>query len=126
MPGTGRRGRRYPVPAARRARLARGLARNYPALGGGLFLFLVAVAGLCAPVLTPYHPVAQDTPNRLQGISIGHRLGTDEFGRDIFTRLLYGSRTTLLVGLVSVALALAVGTILGTAWPATTGGPSKA
>ena len=95
--------------------LARGRALNYPARGGGLFLLLVALAGLLAPLLTPYAPTAQDTPNRLKGISMGHWLGTDEFGRDIFTRLLYGSRTTLLVGLVSVALALTVGTILGTA-----------
>ena len=105
-PETGRRGARG---------LARGLALNYPAFGGGLFLLLVALAGLLAPFLTPYAPTAQDTPNRLKGVSMEHLLGTDEFGRDIFTRLLYGSRTTLLVGLVSVALALGIGTILGTA-----------
>lgn len=112
MPGSG--GAAATRFRRRTGELARGLARNYPALGGGLFLFLVAVTGVCAPVLTPYHPVAQDTPNRLQGMSLAHPLGTDEFGRDVFTRLLYGSRTTLLVGLVSVAFALAVGTVLGT------------
>lgn len=98
----------------RTGELARGLVRNYPALGGGLFLLLVAVTGVFAPLLTPYEPIAQDTPNRLQGMSLTHPLGTDEFGRDILTRLFYGSRTTMLVGLVSVGLALAVGTVFGT------------
>lgn len=55
-----------------------------------------------------------DTPNRLQGISTVHLLGTDDFGRDIFTRLLYGSRSVLLVAFGAVAFAVGVGTLLGT------------
>ena len=118
MPHSGAAAAIAAAPRSRRRRpgeLVRGLTRNYPALGGGLFLLLVAVTGIFAPLLTPYDPIAQDTPNRLGGMSLAHPLGTDEFGRDVLTRLLYGSRTTLLVGLVSVAAALAVGTVLGTA-----------
>jgi peptide/nickel transport system permease protein len=103
------------VAERRRLRgFVRGLARNRPALFGGIFLLLVALSGIFAPLLTPYNPVAQDTANRLQGSSAAHPLGTDEFGRDIFTRLLYGSRTILLVALVSIAFAVTVGTPLGT------------
>jgi peptide/nickel transport system permease protein len=115
MPGDG--AATAPVaPAARRRRggVPRSRVRDYAALGGGLFLLLVVLTGAFAPFLTPYDPVALDTPNRLRGPSLAHPLGTDEFGRDVFARLLYGSRTTLLVGLVSVAVALLTGTTLGT------------
>ncbi len=75
---------------------------------------LIVLGGIFAPRLSSYDPIAQDTPNRLKGISAAHWLGTDDFGRDIFTRLLYGSQTVLLVAFVSIAFALAVGTLLGT------------
>jgi peptide/nickel transport system permease protein len=105
------------TPRDRRRRpgdLARGLAPNYTALGGGIFLLVIAASGVFAPILTPYDPIAQDTAHRLKGMSLAHPLGTDEFGRDVLTRLLHGSRTTLLVGFVSVGFALAIGTVLGT------------
>ena len=104
-----------PHPLGRRLRdQVRQLLRNPAALVGGLVFLLIVLGGILAPLLSSYDPIAQDTPNRLKGISAAHWLGTDDFGRDIFTRLLYGSQTVLLVAFVSIAFALAVGTLLGT------------
>lgn len=89
------------------------LARNPAALTGGLVFLLIVLGGLLGPRLAPYDPIAQDTPHRLQGISWAHWLGTDDFGRDIFTRLLYGTQTVLLVAFASIAFALTAGTLLG-------------
>lgn len=80
---------------------------------GGFIFLLILLGGIFAPVLSPYDPIAQNAPNRLQGISITHLLGTDDLGRDIYTRLLYGARTVLFVAFISVIFALVVGTILG-------------
>ena len=74
---------------------------------------LVVLAGLLGPQLAAYDPIAQDARHRLQGISAAHWLGTDDFGRDIFTRLLCGAQTVLLVAFASIGFALAVGTLLG-------------
>lgn len=77
-------------------------------------MFLVVLlGGLLGPRLALYDPIAQDTPHRLQGISAAHWLGTDDFGRDIFTRLLCGAEVVLLVAFASIGFALAVGTLLG-------------
>src|SRR3712207_2584528 len=89
-----------PVAAAGRRRpdsLLGRLARNRPALAGAAYLALVVLTALFAQLLAPYDPVAQDSANRMRGISAANWLGTDEFGRDILTRLLYGSRSILLV-----------------------------
>jgi peptide/nickel transport system permease protein len=81
-------------------------------LGAGIAL-IVFLLGLFAPWVTPYDPIEQDTPNRLQPPSAAHLLGTDQFGRDIVARLVFGSRTTLLVALAAVAVALFAGGGLG-------------
>lgn len=73
----------------------------------------ICLSALLAPFLTPYAPNAIDVPNRLQGWSESHPLGTDEFGRDILSRLLYGARTSLLVGVSVVCLSTVIGVILG-------------
>jgi peptide/nickel transport system permease protein len=91
----------------------RRLVNNPAALTGGLVFLLIVLGGLVGPRLAPYDPIAQDTPRRLQGITTAHWLGTDDFGRDIFTRLLYGTQTVLLVAFASIAFALTVGTLLG-------------
>jgi peptide/nickel transport system permease protein len=72
------------------------------------------VSAVFAPLLSPYDPIAQDSSQQLLGVSGSHLLGTDALGRDIFTRMLYGSRSMLLVTFVSVFIALAAGTALGT------------
>jgi peptide/nickel transport system permease protein len=81
-------------------------------LGAGIAV-IVFLLGLLAPWVTPYDPIEQDTPNRLQPPSAAHLLGTEQFGRDIVARLVFGSRTTLLVALTAVAVALLAGGGLG-------------
>ncbi|WP_137285044.1 ABC transporter permease [Halorussus salinisoli] len=73
---------------------------------------LILIAG-AAPIITPYSPSAQDYDASLAGPSIDHPFGTDLTGRDVFTRLVFGARASLLVGLVAVGLAIAAGVPLG-------------
>lgn len=76
-----------------------------------LMMFLMA---LFAPFLTPYsYEEIRDPLNRLAFPSAQHLLGTDELGRDVFTRMLYGARTSLMVGIVPTLLSMIVGTVLG-------------
>lgn len=82
--------------------------------GGGLLLALLCVAAV-APVLAPYDPLETDLTNLLRGPSAYHLLGTDPVGRDVFSRILIGSRLALAVGLVSVSASLAIGLVLGAA-----------
>ncbi|MGH9361112.1 MAG: ABC transporter permease, partial [Thermoanaerobaculia bacterium] len=82
------------------------------AAGGAVLLALCAVA-LFAPWLAPYDPLAQRLELRLQPPSLAHPLGLDELGRDILSRLLFGARTSLLVGLTVVAFAGSIGTAIG-------------
>ena len=91
------------------------LVRNKMAmLGLAILLTLIGLAVL-APVLFDYETmvVAQDLSIRLQGPSAAHWFGTDEFGRDIFARMVYGARVSLVVGLISVSVSLIIGGCLG-------------
>jgi peptide/nickel transport system permease protein len=88
-------------------RRSRQLLIAAPAVG------LLLVAALLAPVLGPADPNALNPRAKAQPPSLAHPLGTDEFGRDLWSRLLRGARITLLVGLSSVAVAATLGTILG-------------
>ena len=81
-------------------------------IGGGILCMLLLVA-LLAPVLAPYDPLAQDLYQRLQPPSIDHWFGTDDFGRDILSRIVYGSRISLRIGLIAISLALTGGTLFG-------------
>lgn len=78
-----------------------------------VFFLLVVVLTILAPFLTPYGPAENNIPERLQGPSLTHPFGTDEFGRDLFTRVLYGGRPILAVGIFSVASAMAAGIVIG-------------
>lgn len=99
------------LPRRRRPSRRRLQPATYVMLGVVGLLALVAVFG---PVVAPHSPTAADATHRLLGIgSPGHLLGTDGQGRDVLTRLLYGTRTSLLTGLVPVAVAGAAGTALG-------------
>jgi peptide/nickel transport system permease protein len=94
------------------------LKRNRVALVAAGVWLLIALAAIAAPLIAPYDPNEASLNgfviNRLAPIgSPGHLLGTDEQGRDMLTRLLYGGRVTLLSGIIPVAVALAAGTILG-------------
>ncbi|MDQ6681590.1 MAG: ABC transporter permease [Pseudomonadota bacterium] len=80
----------------------------------GLLLFVVFVlAGLLAPLLAPYSPYENDLGNLMATPSLQHWFGTDELGRDILTRILYGARISLVEGVLSAAMAAAIGVPIG-------------
>jgi peptide/nickel transport system permease protein len=90
-----------------------GIARE-PRSGVGLFFVLVAtIAALGAPILAPHDPNAPNFAAILAGPSAVHPLGTDELGRDVLSRIIYGAQASLLVGIMSVAGSLVVGTAIG-------------
>jgi peptide/nickel transport system permease protein len=83
-------------------------------IGLGVFA-LVIVAACAAPWLSTHDPRAQDLVDQLQGPSAAHWLGTDQYGRDIWSRILYGARISLVIGIVSTAIAMVVGSAIGVA-----------
>jgi peptide/nickel transport system permease protein len=87
--------------------------RSAPGLVGGAILLLLAVAVLAGPVLAPYDPQAFHPRARLQGPSWAHVLGTDQFGRDLLSRLLHGARSTIAFGIGATALGVAAGSLIG-------------
>lgn len=89
------------------------LRRNRLALAGGAVIVLLVVLGVFGPWLAPYDPLAQNLARSLEGPSLDHWFGTDSFGRDILSRVLYGARISLLVGAASQAIAFALGVFLG-------------
>jgi peptide/nickel transport system permease protein len=103
------------APSVRRPRA------THIGLGGSLSLIVlltIIFVALAAPILTGYDPTSQDTAHRLlppawAGGSTAHFLGTDQLGRDTLTRLYFGSRTSLVVGFVSVTIAGTLGLLLG-------------
>jgi peptide/nickel transport system permease protein len=99
--------------------LGRQLLHDRTALVGLVIVVLVTITALAAPLLAPQDPNIQDVVHRLQGPSLQHPLGTDNLGRDELSRILYGSRvsvlTTLAVGIGILALGLAVGILSGLA-----------
>jgi peptide/nickel transport system permease protein len=94
--------------------VSRRLRNDWLTLAVGAALLAIVVAALLAPALAPYDPYSGSILRRLSPVGTpGHWLGTDETGRDIWTRLLYGGRLSLLAGIAPVAIALAVGGALG-------------
>jgi ABC-type dipeptide/oligopeptide/nickel transport system permease subunit len=89
------------------------MAANKSAALGAAILTIMAVLLLFAPCLTSYHPEKQDLGSVLQTPGVAHWFGTDELGRDIFSRILFGGRVTLMIGLSATAIALAVGVSIG-------------
>ncbi|MBY5816208.1 ABC transporter permease [Rhizobium leguminosarum] len=86
-------------------------------LAGLAIILLLIVVALAAPLLTSYDPIVQDMAGRLAAPSASHWLGTDNFGRDVFSRVIYGARTTLyiimLVTVIVAPLGLLIGTVSG-------------
>lgn len=103
--------RRIGLPAGGRS-FAR-FRRNGPALVGVVILGVVATAAILAPLLTPYSPYTPSIQLIRQPPSLAHLLGTDGSGRDILTRLLYGSRVSLSIGIVAVAIYVTIGATIG-------------
>jgi peptide/nickel transport system permease protein len=92
--------------------LGRALRDPMGALGATLVV-LFALSAALAPWIAPYDPNALDVPARLQGPSLTHLLGTDNLGRDVLSRVLYGGRIALGVALTAVVLSLVAGVLLG-------------
>lgn len=88
------------------------LRKNKVATVSVVLLAILIIAVLLAP-LSPYDPYKLDASQKLQGISSSHWFGTDEYGRDYFTRTLYGGRVSLLVGFMSMIMTVVIGTSLG-------------
>jgi peptide/nickel transport system permease protein len=102
------------VPAlSSRARTRMALMRSPLTVAGFILIFIFAVSALLAPLIAPYGPIEQILSERLQPPSLTHLLGTDQLGRDLFSRLLFGARISLTVGVVVVASAGAFGTSIG-------------
>jgi peptide/nickel transport system permease protein len=94
------------------------LMQSPPAVFGLVVLLLVVVCAVFAPILAPYNPLTQNIPERLSppdwSLALGsHFLGTDSLGRDILSRIIYGSRISLVVGLSSVVGAGVIGVLIG-------------
>ncbi|MBS4214694.1 MULTISPECIES: ABC transporter permease [Neobacillus] len=78
-----------------------------------IFLLLTITISILAPIISPYDPINQNAAERMLPPSGDHWLGTDAFGRDILSRIIYGSQTSLLVGFISVLISSLIGTALG-------------
>ncbi|MDR2875933.1 MAG: ABC transporter permease [Methylobacillus sp.] len=87
--------------------------RNPLALWGFVIIVGVLALALLAPLIAPYDPDAVDVKAILLAPSASHFMGTDSLGRDVFSRMLYGARISLLVGFVAVGIATAIGIVLG-------------
>ncbi len=95
------------------ARALRRLFRRKGAVAGLVVLALFIVAAVLAPLIAPYDPNAQTWTAVRRAPSAAHWFGTDDVGRDLLTRVIYGARASLMAGLVSVGIALAIGVPLG-------------
>jgi ABC-type dipeptide/oligopeptide/nickel transport system permease subunit len=91
----------------------RRLAAHRAGAAGAVLVAVVVLAGVLAPVLTPYQPDQIQMEDSLQPPSRAHPMGTDVFGRDVATRMLYGARFSLEVSVLSRLIAIAIGTFLG-------------
>ena len=80
----------------------------------GLFIVgLLVVTAIAAPLIAPYDPLRMAAGPRLQPPSLSHLMGTDDFGRDVFSRIVYGAQLTLQIGVIAVGISLTLGLLLG-------------
>jgi len=96
-----------------KGRLWRTFKKNKTALIGSIVAILIIIAACLAPVISPYDPFEQDVANRLGPPSRLHFLGSDDFGRDVLSRVIWSIRISLTVGLFSVIIGLFIGTMMG-------------
>jgi peptide/nickel transport system permease protein len=88
-------------------------SRNRLAMSGLCVIVILAVVAIAAPIISPYDPMSINVYNVLSPPSWSHPFGTDELGRDVLARMIWGSRVSLKVGFVAVGIALAIGTLIG-------------
>lgn len=101
------------VPRRTGALSWRRLVRHSSLVAGAIIAAIVVASAIFAPQLAPYDPIEQSFSDQLLGPSIVHPFGTDEFGRDIFSRVIHGARIALVVGVVADGIAAALGVMLG-------------
>lgn len=101
------------APVSSIEQIGRFLRANPLAMVGLIFFAFWIIISLVASRVAPYEPLEQDIANRLQGPTATHLFGTDQLGRDIFSRVLYGGRLSLPAGVSVVILAGLIGTIIG-------------
>ena len=94
-------------------RVARQLLRNKVATAGLIIFLLEILVAVLAPVIAPYDPAEMDVTSLLQWPSAAHIMGTDSLGRDLFSRVIWGARYSLSMGLAATALGTAVGMVIG-------------
>jgi peptide/nickel transport system permease protein len=87
--------------------------RNRLAVGGAIVVSSLVITALLAPLIAPYDPSFIDSEHVLSPPSRAHLLGTDQLGRDVLSRIIWGGRISLLVGFVAVGITIAIGAILG-------------
>jgi len=87
--------------------------RNILAMYGLVFVICIVIVGVLTPILAPYPPNKNDLDHALEGPSVAHLMGTDLLGRDMLSRIMYGARPMLLVGIVTQVAALFIGVPLG-------------
>jgi peptide/nickel transport system permease protein len=91
----------------------RGLKKSKLGIVGGLIVFGVVMLAILAPWVSPYDPIAFNTKERLSPPSWRHPFGTDFFGRDILSRIIWGARMSIIVGIISVSIGFTLGTVIG-------------
>ena len=89
------------------------MAKNRLTVCGGVVLLLLALVAGAAPWLSPHDPLQVNLPDALLPPSAAYPLGTDQLGRDVLSRLLYGTRISLLIGFIAVGIAVVIGTGIG-------------
>ena len=104
-----------PAEPGRLRRLFRWLAGDFRAALAILVLLVLVIVAIGAPWIAPYAPTAQDANNMLAAPGPGHLLGTDDLGRDIFSRLVYGAPATVYASLLAVGVAILIGLPVGLA-----------
>lgn len=92
----------------------KGMCReNKLAVASAVVILLITLAAIFAPLVAPYDPTAQDLTARLQGMSAEHIFGTDQLGRDVLSRMIYGARISLCIGIFPTLISMLLGTLLG-------------
>lgn len=101
------------LPISRRRQAIRRFVRNRAALVGLILVSFVLACAVFAPLIAPYDPIVGDLRAYIQPPSAQHLFGTDDIGRDIFSRVIYGSQISLKIALAAQAISLGVGLLLG-------------
>jgi peptide/nickel transport system permease protein len=96
-----------------RSRFWMAFRRNRVAVFGLVLIVLLGLMALLAPIIAPFNPIEQHIIDRLKAPNVQYLLGTDELGRDLFSRLVYGARISLVIGFVAQGVSMTIGVLLG-------------